>query len=90
MMKVIPSTVFFSIQLSYLLVVSETLCIAHWFAATFHLQHERFDVAEGFTVCTASHGQVVHGTEALEAGVTAELMDAGVQDHLMFALQRRR
>ena len=44
-------------------------------------------MAVGAAVGTAGHGQVVHCTETVEAGVTAELVDGTGQDHLMFALQ---
>lgn len=47
-------------------------------------------MAVGAAVCAAGHGQVVHGTEAFEAGVAAQLMDCAVQDHLVFALYKNR
>lgn len=39
------------------------------------------------TVPTAGHGQIVHRTEAVEAGVAADLVDGAAQDHLVFTLQ---
>lgn len=44
-------------------------------------------MAVGATVGAAGHGQVVHLTEAVEAGVAADLVNGAAQDHLMFALE---
>lgn len=74
---------------SDLFVFGQTLCIAQSFAAAFQLQQHRFAVAVGGAVCTAGHGQVVDCTETCKAGITAQLMDGTVQDHLMFALYKR-
>lgn len=71
----------------YLLVFGQTLCIAHSFVAFFHLQQQRFAVAEGATVCTSSHGQVVYSTETVKAGIAADFMNSTAQDHLMFTLE---
>lgn len=75
-------------EFSYLFVLGQTLCIAQSFAAAFHLQQHGFVVAVGAAVCTAGHGEVVHCTETFKAGVTAQLMDGAIQDHLMFALYK--
>ena len=44
-------------------------------------------MAVGAAVRAAGHGKVVHRAEAVEAGITADLVDRTAQDHLVFALQ---
>lgn len=72
---------------SYLFVLGQTLCVAQSFAAVVHLQHQWFVVAVGAAVRAAGHRQVVHRTETVKTGVTADLVDSTTQDHLMFALR---
>lgn len=73
-------------EYSYLFVLEQTVHVAQRFAAAFQLQQQGFAVAVGAAVCTAGHGEVVYGAETFKAGVTTQLVDGTVQDHLVFAL----
>ena len=64
--------------------MGQTLCIAEFFAAVIHLEHDRC-FAGGMTVLT--DGQVVHVAEAEKTGIAADLVDDVLLNDLMFALQ---
>lgn len=70
--------------------LGQTLFVAHGFVAIFQLEQERFAVDEGAAVGAAGQRQVVHCTEALKAGVTADLMHSPTEDHFVFALTEHR
>lgn len=72
---------------SHLFVLLQTLHVAQSFGFVFHLQQQRLDVTVGAAVHAAGHRQVVQRPEAGEAAVAADLVDAAVKNHLVFALR---
>lgn len=74
--------------LSYLLVFGQAGQVAQSFAGSLQPQRHWLSVAEGATVRTGGHWQVVRRAETGEAEVAAEFVHGLVQDHLVFTLER--